>query len=212
MTHRSRRLLSGWLALALLILSDCGAAAPGAVPSSQPPLPRLLVFAKTAAFHHASFPAAIAALRRLGRSIRSPDVTEDAAVFTSSNLARYAVVIFLLTTGTVLDSEQAAALQGYLHAGSYVGIHSASHTEHGWPWYGQLVGAYFDRVHGHAAVERARLHVVDPHTPLTAMLPATWIRTDEWYNFATNPTGSVEVLVTIDEATYQGGVMGATTL
>jgi type 1 glutamine amidotransferase len=40
------------------------------------------------------------------------------------------------------------------------------------------------------------------------MLPATWVRTDEWYNFATNPTGSVNVLLTVNEATYHGGVMG----
>jgi hypothetical protein len=83
-------------------------------------------------------------------------------------------------------------------------------TEYTWPWYGHLVGAYFDRVHGHSPVVSATVHVVDPRTPSTSMLPATWVRTDEWYNFATNPTGSVHVLLTVDEATYHGGVMGAT--
>jgi type 1 glutamine amidotransferase len=41
------------------------------------------------------------------------------------------------------------------------------------------------------------------------MLPDRWTRTDEWYNFATNPRDSVHVLMTIDEKTYQGGNMGA---
>jgi hypothetical protein len=169
------------------------------------------VFAKTAAFRHASIPAAITALRTLGRTHGAwLDFTEDASVFTPGNLSRYAAVIFLLTTGTVLDGAQASALEGYIHAGGgYVGIHSASDTEYSWPWYGGLVGAYFDRRHGHSSVVSATVHVVDPATPSTCMLPASWVRTDEWYNFATNPAGSVQVLLTVDESTYRGGVMGA---
>jgi hypothetical protein len=169
------------------------------------------VFSKTAAFRHASIPAAITALRSLGRTHGVQlDFSEDASVFTSENLARYAAVIFLLTTGTVLTGAQARAFEGYIHAGGgYVGIHSASDTEYSWPWYGRLLGAYFDRVHGHSGVVSATVHVVDPATPSTSMLPASWVRTDEWYNFATNPAASVHVLLTVDESTYRGGVMGA---
>jgi type 1 glutamine amidotransferase len=206
----SRWLLNGWLALAFLILPSCGASSFNPVSSPAQPA-RLLVFSRTAAYRHASIPAAIAALRRLGQQHHvAIDFTEDSTVFTTSNLARYAAVVFLLTTGTVLSSDQAAALERYIRSGGgYVGIHSASDTEYNWPWYGKLVGAYFDRVHGHSQVVRATVHVVDPHTPSTSMLPATWSRTDEWYNFATNPTGKVDVLLTVDETTYHGGVMGA---
>lgn len=207
-----RRGLACCLALSLpLLLLACGAGnsgqAAGSAGSAGSPV-RLLVFSKTAAFRHASIPAAIAALRRLGQEHGvALDFTEDSSVFTTSNLSRYAAVIFLLTTGTVLDSAQANALESYIHAGGgYVGIHSASDTEHYWPWYGGLVGAYF---HSHSKVVRATVHVVDPSTPSTSMLPSSWVRTDEWYNFATNPTGSVHVLLTVDESTYQGGVMGA---
>lgn len=42
----------------------------------------------------------------------------------------------------------------------------------------------------------------------TNMLPVTWVRTDEWHNFASNPRGSVHVLLMVDERTYQRGVMG----
>ena len=34
------------------------------------------------------------------------------------------------------------------------------------------------------------------------------MRTDEWYNFATNPRGKVHVLMILDESTYIGGTMG----
>jgi hypothetical protein len=41
------------------------------------------------------------------------------------------------------------------------------------------------------------------------MLPTAWVRTDEWYNFNTDPRGAVHVLATVDETTYSGGTMGA---
>ena len=210
MARLSRWLLIGWLALAFLLLPSCGTGGASPVLSQAQPA-RLLVFSRTAAFRHASIPAAITALRGLAQEHHvAIDFTEDSTAFTISNLVRYAAVVFLSTTGTVLDTDQANALESYIHAGGgYVGIHSASDTEYNWPWYGQLVGAYFDRVHGHSQIVSATVHVVDARTPSTSMLPVTWIRTDEWYNFATNPTGSVHVLLTVDESTYHGGVMGA---
>src|SRR5437667_8230708 len=89
-----------------------------------------------------------------------------------------------------------------------VGVHSASDTEYAWSWYGGLVGAYLDRIHGHSRIMQATIHVTDRTHPSTMMLPAVWTRTDEWYNFATNPRGRVNVLMTIDERTYKGGAMG----
>ncbi len=109
----------------------------------------------------------------------------------------------------VLNADQQAAFERYIHhGGGYAGVHSASDTEYDWPWYGQLVGAYFDRVHGHSQVVQATVHVTDRTHPSTVMLPALWVRTDEWYNFASNPRDHVHVLMTVDEQTYRGGVMG----
>lgn len=172
---------------------------------------RLLVFSKTAGFRHASIKDGKIALQKLAAEHNfAIDFTEDSSAFTDTNLARYDTVIFLLTTGHILDASQQAAFERYIeHGGGYVGIHSASDTEYNWSWYGGLVGAYFDRIHGHSKVTQATVHVVDRNHPSTAMLPALWVRTDEWYNFASNPSGSVHVLLTVDEKTYKGGVMGA---
>lgn len=171
---------------------------------------RLLVFSKTGGFRHASIKDGKIALQKLATEHGfSVDFTEDATAFTDANLAHYDAVIFLLTTGTILDDNQKAAFERYIRAGGgYVGVHSASDTEYNWPWYGGLVGAYFDRVHGHSKVTQATLHVIDRTHPSTVMLPALWVRTDEWYNFASNPRGRVNVLMTIDESTYKGGTMG----
>jgi len=114
--------------------------------------------------------------------------------------------VFLNTTGDVLDATQQTAFEGYIQAGGgYVGVHAAADTEYGWPWYGELVGAYF---HSHPAIQSATIKVADRVHPSTAGLPARWVRTDEWYNFTANPRGDVHVLATIDENTYSGGNMG----
>ena len=172
---------------------------------------RILVFSKTGGFRHASIKDGKIALRQLAAEHNfRVDFTEDSSVFTDANLARYDAVVFLLTTGTILDDNQKAAFERYIRSGGgYVGVHSASDTEYDWSWYGGLVGAYFDRIHGHSKVVKATIHVIDRTNPSTMMLPAVWIRTDEWYNFATNPRGRVNVLMTLDERTYKGGTMGA---
>ena len=171
---------------------------------------RLLVFSKTGGFRHASIKdGKIALLKLAAEHNYAIDFTEDAHVFTDANLARYDAVVFLLTTGTILDDNQKAAFERYIRSGGgFVGVHSASDTEYDWSWYGGLVGAYFDRIHGHSKVVKATIHVIDRTHPSTMMLPAVWIRTDEWYNFATNPSGRVNVLMTVDESTYKGGTMG----
>lgn len=172
---------------------------------------RLLVFSKTGGFRHASIKDGKIALQKLAIEHNvAVDFTEDASAFTDANLARYDAVVFLLTTGEILNDSQQAAFERYIRAGGgYVGVHSASDTEYTWPWYGGLVGAYFDRLHGHSKIVQATIHVTDRTQPSTSMLPAVWVRTDEWYNFASNPRGKVHVLMTIDERTYKGGVMGA---
>jgi len=169
---------------------------------------RLLVFTRTTGFRHDSIPDAIAAVRRVAEeSGLAVDATEDPDVFRDGNLGSYRAVVFLLTTGDVLDDEGKGALERWLSAGrGWAGVHSASDTEYGWPFYGELVGAYFA---GHPAVQPGTLRVEDPAHPATAGLPAVWNRTDEWYDFRRNPRDVVTVLITIDETTYSGGTMGA---
>jgi type 1 glutamine amidotransferase len=173
--------------------------------------PAILIFSKTAEFRHDSIPAAQAALRQLAAKHGwRADFTEDATLFTYERLAHYAAVIFLLTTGDVLNTQQEVAFERYIGAGGgFVGVHSASDTEYGWAWYGGLVGAHNNQQNKHSGVVSATIHVEDHTNPSTAGLPDRWTRTDEWYNFATNPRPQVHVLMTVDEATYAGATMGA---
>lgn len=166
-----------------------------------------LIFSKTTGFRHQSIPNGIAMIRQLGTDNGfRVDATEDASKFTDDILAQYQAVVFLNTTGTVLDPDQENAFQRYIqNGGGFVGIHSATDTEYDWAWYGDLVGTYF---RAHPDIQPATVSIVDFEHPSTAGLPARWMRTDEWYNFRTNPRPSVHVLAVMDESTYSGGDMG----
>jgi type 1 glutamine amidotransferase len=188
------------LSLVVTMLTGTGQAA-------DPPY-RVLVFSKTAGFRHDSIPAGIQAIRDLGATNNfTVDATEDANAFTTANLANYKAVVFMSTTGDVLNATQQTAFETYIKGGGgYLGVHAAADTEYDWPFYGGLVGAYFS---SHPAIQQVTVRVDDQTHPATAGLPAAWVRTDELYNYRTNPRGVVKVLARLDESTYSGGTMGA---
>ncbi|WP_299289198.1 ThuA domain-containing protein [uncultured Mucilaginibacter sp.] len=172
-----------------------------------PVKPKVLVFTKTAGFHHASIPAGVKAIIKLGKENDFlVDTTSDASKINESNLAKYASVIFLSTTGSLLNNYEQADLERYMQAGgNFVGIHAASDAEYDWHWYGRLIGAYFD---DHPQIQPAVLHVTDKNHPSTRSLPNEWKRTDEWYNFK-KISPDIKVLISIDENSYKGGTNGA---
>lgn len=178
------------------------------IDSSEGPKPKkVLIFSKTAGFHHGSIPKGIEAIEKLGAENNfSVDTTTNPALITSDNLKQYAEVIFLSTTGDIFNDAQQQAFEQYIKkGGGFVGVHAATDTEYDWPWYGKLVGAYFN---GHPAQQQATLHVVDRSHISTKHLPETWQRKDEWYNFK-QLSPDLHVLITIDETSYTGGTNGA---
>src|SRR5262245_41841222 len=142
----------------------------------------VLVFSKTAGFRHDSIPAGIQAIRDLGAANNfTVTATEDANAFTTANLAQYEAVVFLSTTGDVLNDAQQTAFESYIRGGGgYVGVHAAADTEYGWPFYGQLVGAWFA---SHPAIQQVNSRTEDRANPATSHLPQVWTRTDELYNY-----------------------------
>lgn len=173
----------------------------------------VLVFSKTAGFRHNSISDGITMLQALGTAHNfGVTFTEDAATFVSE-LPNHQVVVFLNTTGDILDPGQQTAFQDWYRSGrGFVGIHAACDTEHGWPWYLEMLGGEFV---SHSAVEVGTVEFLDQVHPLTNVTdPSTssrileWSVEEEWYNFAANPRGKVHVLATVDETTYSGGTHG----
>ena len=200
-THSNRSCLRliGLLFFASFLCS-CSSAPPG----------RVLVFCKTAGFHHESIVEGIAAIQKFGQQHHfAVDTTTDSTKFNSENLKQYRVVIFLNTTGNVLNPSQQEAFEKFIHGGGgFVGVHAAADTEYEWPWYGKLVGAYFDGHPGNPNVRKGVFHVVDKNHLATDSIPETWEREDEFYSFKQiNP--DLKVLIMIDERTYEGGKNGA---
>lgn len=191
----------------ILILAAVGIGA-ASCSKTRPGIPKVLVFTKTTGFRHASIPAGIKAIQQLGKENGfEVDTTENAARFSEDSLQQYAAVIFLNTTGDMLDSRQEADFERYIQAGGgFVGIHAAADSEYDWPWYGKLVGAYFESHPPGTA--KAKLIIRNKEHAATKHLQDTWEHTDEWYNFK-NVNKETNVLITVDEKSYTGGKMGA---
>ncbi|MCH4552037.1 ThuA domain-containing protein [Aestuariibaculum lutulentum] len=159
----------------------------------------VLVFAKTAGFRHKSIEIGVENQFTITQ-------TEDAEQFNYKILKRYDLVIFLNTTGDVLNSEQELAFEKYIaKGGSFMGIHAATDTEFEWPWFNKLVGAYFL---DHPEQSKATIKRIIRSHPSTSHLPDKWEHYDEWYNFK-SINKSINVLLMLDETTYEGGKNGA---
>jgi len=168
--------------------------------------PKILIFSKTSGYYHASIAKGNIALMKLaGENGMEADTTTDATFFTDANLKNYAAVVFLSTTGNVLNNYQEAAFERYIQAGGgFMGIHAATDTEYHWGWYNRLVGAQFL---SHPKQQNATLLVKDRKNIATKHLPKKWKRFDEWYSFK-NLNPETKVLMTINEKTYEGGQNG----
>ncbi len=97
-------------------------------------------------------------------------------MFNEDRLKNYAAVVFLSTTGNVLDHYQEAAFERYIQAGGgYMGIHAAADCEYDWGWYGRLTGGYFlshPGIHDtFPNVQEGVLNVVDQDNGATKHLP-----------------------------------------
>ena len=168
----------------------------------------VLVFSKTAAFRHASIEAGQAALKKMAAEKGfTVSFTEDASQFTEANLKKFNAVLFLNTTGDVLNGEQQVSFERYIQAGGgYVGVHAATDTEYDWPWYNMLAGAWFQDHPNPDNVQKGRFFVTEKNA-LTAHMPESFERTDEFYSFK-NISDDINVVLKIDEKTYRGGTNG----
>lgn len=200
--------ISGILCSILLAFWACSQpeVAPGKDPSNAKNA-RVLVFTYCKGYKHASITAGAQAISQLGvKNNFGVKVSQDPALFNLDSLKNFQAVLFLSTTGDILNTGQQAAFEHYIQSGGgFVGIHAAADCEYNWPWYNRLLGAYFA---SHPSPQQASIQVVDKTHAATRMLPDSWQRFDEWYNFkAVQP--HIRVLARLDESSYQGGTHGS---
>lgn len=186
-----QRLLSGFLIVISLLFSSTLVAKQF----------KALVFTKTAGWHHKSINAGVSAIETLSKQHHfDMDWHEEARYFNDENLANYDVVIFLNTTGDILNDEQQAAMERFIQSGKgFVGIHSAADTEYDWPWYGKLVGHRFKI---HPEIQTAKLEKLVPYFPGLSALAQQQLWTEEWYEYSPAESENLSYLLKVDEKTY----------
>jgi len=221
---RRRRILRGMTQRQVFLAAACTAAlaacatpttpsAPAAASSAPAPsaskagpdAPRVLVFSRAAGFRHDSIPVAIDTLKMLGAQAGiTVDASEDAALFDDATLATYTAVVFNSTTREVLDAPQQAAFERYMAAGGgFMGVHAAADSGYSWPWYGELVGAWFAR---HPEGLQSVRVVFEGDAGPDGL--REWQVTDEIYDYRRNPRPRVRVTASIDPASHPDGRMG----
>lgn len=168
--------------------------------------PAILVFSKIVGFRHESVDTAKSALREMGkRRGWSVEFTESGAAFNLKNLRQFDAIVWNNVSGDVLTVSQELAFRTYIEGGGgFAAFHgSGGDPYYAWDWYADtLIGARFL---GHpSSLQQARVNIVDPGDEIVRGLPATWLLTEEWYSFKSNPrTAGAHILATIDETSYR---------
>jgi type 1 glutamine amidotransferase len=155
---------------------------------SAQPKPKILVFTKTQGYDHGTRVVADSLILSLGaKNGFDVDTTNTATgFFTDAKLSSYKAVCFINTTGNLMTDAEKAAFQRFITAGNgYVGMHASADCEYAWPWYHELLGAYFV---GHPFnIALAKIAILDRNNPSSQFIKKdTIIRTDEWYFFDNN--------------------------
>lgn len=168
----------------------------------------VLVLTATAGYIHVdAIPAGKKLIAQLGEKYGFNVLhTKDPNAIEKVDFSTIDTLIFLCTTLDILNNRQQALIEDYIRkGGGYVGIHAAADTEYEWPWYGQLVGAYFE---SHPeGTPRATITTIDTNNQFTDHLPTSWSIEDEWYNF-TFKNKNIIPLLNLEESSYEGGNNG----
>ena len=171
--------------------------------------PRVLVYTRNytpdgKGYIHANIADSVAAIQRMGKEKNfTVDSSDDPAVFTDANLARYAAIVFSNSNNEAFTTDaQRAAFQHYIHAGhGFVGLHSASGSERNWTYFQQVLGGHFAF---HPPQQNFTVTVTDHTFPATKSLPGHFDWNDECY-FLDRLNPGIHVILTTDRTTLQLG-------
>lgn len=107
---------------------------------------KIIIFTKTEKFRHQSITAGVDVVTDISKKLGYEVVhTENSAIFNSNQLSQVEAIVFLNTTGDILNNKQKDALVNYMiMGGNFMGIHSAANTENDWAWYTRHIGGAYD--------------------------------------------------------------------
>jgi type 1 glutamine amidotransferase len=152
--------------------------------------PRVLIFTYSTGYRHASIEPGVIALQAMGKKMGVTMVTSaDPAVFSTEGLKGVQAIILISNTSKKTDptsewltGSKRDALQAFVHrGGGIVGIHAAADSHYNWPWYGRMIGGYFQR-HPKGTPEGI-VTVFDPKHPVMKGVAPVSRHVDEWYYY-----------------------------
>jgi type 1 glutamine amidotransferase len=160
----------------------------GAMAQRVPTQPRVLVYTRNytpdgKGYVHDNIATSVEAIRKMGaESGFTVDASDDPAVFSDANLKKYAALVFSNSNNEAFaNDEQRAAFKRFIEAGGgFVGIHSASGSERGWPYYWAVLGGKFVV---HPKMQTFTVSVAEPTFAAVKGLPPQFEWTDECYFF-----------------------------
>ncbi|KAF2827521.1 secreted glycosyl hydrolase [Ophiobolus disseminans] len=173
---------------------------------------QVLIFSKTSGYRHESIPAGIRSIQALADRTKlfTVDATEDASLFTLSNLNQYAVIVLLQCIGDIFDRPQLNALKHFVRTGGgVVAVHGAAAGMPNNEWYGKLVGAHFD-MHPEAEPGTVLIEESNKDHFILSCCSGRQGWKDEWYSFHTHPrkNENLRILLCGDSRSFHGGKMG----
>jgi uncharacterized protein len=190
----------------IALAGSAAALRPTGARAERPP-ERVLYFTHSAGYRHEVIPLSQAILTQLGKDSGAFEIvaTEDVSEF-STNLERYAAVMFFTSGEIPMSGVQKAALLDFVRSGrGFLGVHSATDTFYTWPDYLDLIGGYFN---GHPWHQPVTIEVTDAADPLVAFLGEKLQLNDEIYQISDFDYRGSHVLLRLDQRSVDLGKAG----
>ena len=162
---------------------------------------KVLVFTGTAGAPNASSADVASAISALGGANDfSVDTTSAVADINAANLAGYRSVVFVNSSGDVLNAAAETALTDYVNGGGgFVGIGETALLEQGGAaFFNTLIGLTgATRATGAPTTSTSDVEYLDRVHPATRNLPLLAQDTDPFYAWTTLPTGTVQTVARV---------------
>ncbi|QVY64077.1 ThuA domain-containing protein [Polaribacter sp. Q13] len=161
---------------------------------------RVLLFTQHDTWHYNTIPVAVEAFKEMAAENQFKFDWTQRPDDLITKLPEYDVVIFMNANANFLTTKHMDALKAFMkRGGGFVGIHGTADGENDNAWFDGLVGAKFVN---HPKLQAAIVNVENSDFPATWHLPKKWLRSDEWYNFENMNLEKLNILLNVDEASY----------
>lgn len=182
---------------AVAVLAALATCAAGADRQASP-RKHVLYFTHAASYFHTILPYSTEVMKKWAEKDGGyvVDQTDDCAVITPENLARYDCLVFYTNRELPISEANRGAILDFVRNGkAFVAIHSGTGTFFEWPPYQEMINAIFD---GHPWNQKVRITIEDPNHPIMQGVPATVEIEDEIYQHKNWERARTHVLASLD--------------